>query len=445
LHDDKILISIKVVKMKMKVLLIQPPSETQNLKVPPLGLAYLAAMLKKKKVTVKILDMTVENTTLESYLIQERPDIIGVSAIVTNARNALSVANKTKQILPKSFVVMGGPYPSLMRTRLLIKHSEVDAVIFGEAEITFPELVKQIQYQKKLDIIKGLVFRKDCKIIENLPAQPIRSLDQIPHPALDKLKMNLYGEYAGVIFTSRGCPQQCMFCSRPVFGKTWRGNSSEYVLEEIEHLVKNYNISKLSVIDDNFTYDLDRAEMILDGIISKGWKLKIYFWNGIRADHVTKNLLNKMKKAGCRAINYGVESVDPKVISFIRKGVTLEQIKRAIHLTQQVGILTNIFLMIGNPKDNAKSADKLIDFIKKTHVNGVHLSMATPIFGTPFWDWVEKNGNWLDYDTEELLDWPVDDIAGSYPVFETVDFTAKERIKAYMKIRNYLKENALLI
>ena len=428
-----------------QVLLIQPPSKTQNLKVPPLGLAYLAAVLKKKKVTVKILDLTVENTSLESYLIQERPDIVGVSAIVTNAQNAFSVANKTKQILPKSFVVMGGPYPSLMRTRLLIKHSEVDAVIFGEAEITFPELVKQIQNQKKLDIINGLVFRRDNKIIENLPTQPNRSLDQIPHPALDKLNMNLYGEYAGVIFTSRGCPQQCIFCSRPVFGKTWRGNSSEYVLEEIEHLVKKYNISKLSVIDDNFTYDLDRAEMILDGIIAREWKLKIYFWNGIRADHVTKNLLSKLKKAGCRAVNYGVESVDPEVISFIRKGVNLEQIKRAIHLTQQVGILVNIFLMIGNPKDNAKSADKLIDFIKKTNVNGVHLSMATPIFGTPFWNWVENNGNWLDFDTEELLDWPVDDIAGSYPVFETVDFTAKERIKAYIKVRNYLEENALLI
>lgn len=429
----------------MKVLLIQPPSETQNLKVPPLGLAYLAAVLKKKKVTVKILDLTVENITLETYLTQEKPDIVGVSAIVTNSRNALSVANKTKQVLPNSFVVMGGPYPSMMRKRLLIKHSEVDAVIFGEAEITFPKLVKQLQHQKKLDTIEGLVFRRDNKIIVNLRPKPILSLDQIPYPALDKLKMHLYGENAGVIFTSRGCPQQCIFCSRPIFGRTWRGNSPEKVLQEIERLITKYNVSTLSVIDDNFTVDLNRAEKILEGIIAKKWKLKIYFWNGMRADHVTKNLLCRMKKAGCIAANYGVESVDPQVISFIRKGVNLEQIERAISLTQQVGIRVNIFLMIGNPKDNAKSADKMIDFIKKTRVDGVHLSMATPLFGTPFWDWVEKNGNWLNYDTEELLNWPVDDVAESYPVFETVDFTAKERIKAYLKVRNYLEENELLV
>ena len=160
---------------------------------------------------------------------------------------------------------------------------------------------------------------------------------------------------------------------------------------------------------------------------------------------MTKNLAVKLKKAGCTAINFGVESVDPKGISLIRKGLSLEQIEKAIDLTKQAGIRANIFLMIGNPGDNTKSVNKIIDFVERVHVDGVHLSMATPIIGTKFWDWVEENGYWLDYDQEELLDWPVDDVVGASPVFETSNFTAKERMKAYGKIWDFLEEKELII
>lgn len=429
----------------MKLVLIQPPSENQPLKVPPLGLAYIAAVLKRNGIEAKISDLTVETIPLGTYLSNEKPDIIGISSIVTNARQAFNIAEQAKRVLPESFVVMGGPYPSMMGTRLLTRHREVDAVVVGEGEFTFLELVKRLQNRKSLDVVDGLVFRKEDKIKSNPPPKPIIPLDQLPFPAREELKMRLYGENAGVIFTSRGCPQQCIFCSRPVFGRKWRGYSSDYVLKEIEHLINEYAVSTLSVLDDNFTVDLDRAERILDGIIAKKWKLDIYFWNGMRADHVTKTLAAKLKKAGCTAINFGVESVDPDVISFIRKGVSLDQIEQAIGLARQAGIRANVFLMIGNPGDNIKSADKIIDFVEKAHVDGVHLSMATPIFGTKLWEWVDENGRWLDYDTEELLDWPVDDVAGAYPVFETSDFTAKERTETYRKTIKILRKRGLLL
>ncbi len=424
----------------MKVALIQPQSGGQSLKVPPLGLAYITAVLKRNHIKAKIIDLTVENIPLSTYLTNEKPEVIGISSIVTNARQALEIAEQTKKILPQSFVVMGGPYPSMMKDQLLTRHREVDAAVVGEAEFSFLELVKRLQNGKSLDAADGLIFREDDKIKSNPPPKPIYPLDQIPYPAREELKMQLYDKNAGIIFTSRGCPQQCIFCSRPVFGRKWRGHSSDYVLNEIEHLMKEYGASTLSVLDDNFTVDLERAERILDGIIAKKWKLSIYFWNGMRADHVTKNLLLKLKRAGCTAINFGVESVDPDVMSFIRKGESLDQIEQAINLTRQVGIRANVFLMLGNPGDNAKSADKIIDFVEKVHVDGVHLSMATPIFGTKFWDWAKKNGRWLDYDQKEMLDWPVDDTDGAYPVFETQDFTAKERVRAYRKVRAFLKE-----
>jgi len=429
----------------MKIALIQPPSGTPSLKVPPLGLGYITAVLKRNQVEAKIIDLNIENIPLSTYLSLEKPEIIGISSIVTNARQAIEIAKQSKSILPRSFVVMGGPYPSMMGDRLLTGHREVDAAVFGEAEFTFLELVKRLQDGKSLDAVEGLIFREDDRIKSNQMSNPIYPLDKIPYPAREELKMHLYGENAGSIFTSRGCPQQCIFCSRPVFGRKWRGHSAEYVLKEIEHLRKHYEISTLSVLDDNFTVDLDRAEKILDGIIAKKWKLAIYFWNGMRVDHITKDLLLKLKKAGCTAINFGVESVDPDVLSFIRKGVSLNQIEQAIKLTRELGIIANIFLMLGNPGDNVKVVDKIRKFVEKVHVDGVHLSMATPLMGTKFWDWIETNGQWLDYDHEELLDWPIDDTDESYPVFETSDFSADERIEAYRKTRNLLKKKGLFL
>lgn len=386
-----------------------------------------------------------EDIDLSKYLSNEKPEVIGISSIVTNARRALEIARQTKSILPQSLVVFGGPYPSMMGDRLLTRHVEVDAIVVGEAEFTFPELVGRLPNGESLDAVAGLIFRQGNRIKSNPQANPIYPLDQIPFPAREEVKMKFYGENAGSIFTSRGCPQQCIFCSRPIFGRKWRGHSPDYVLGEIQYLGQRYSISNLSVLDDNFTFDMDRAEKILDGIIAKGWKLSLYFWNGMRVDHMTRNLLLKMKKAGCTAINFGVESVDPDVLSFIRKSVSLDQVEKAVKLTRQQGIRANICLMLGLPGDNVKVFEKITEFLSKVRVDGVHLSMATPILGTEFWDWVEKNGYWLDYDKEELLDWPIDDVKESYPVFETSDFTADERIRAYRKTRNLLKEKRLLI
>jgi len=427
----------------MKAALIQPPG-SHLFKVPPLGLGYIVAMLKRNGFEVKIFDLNVENSSLKEFLSFERPEIVGVSCVVANARQAFEITRKLKSLLPQCFIVVGGPYPSVMGERLLTKHREIDAAVVGEGESTALELFKRLQNEQGLDGINGLIFRDKNRVKRNPPRKPIEPLDSLPFPAREEFLMRLYGENAGVIFTSRGCPYQCVFCSRPIFGRKWRGHSPEYVLEEIEHMRRDYGISYLSFLDDNFTFDLGRAEKILDGIASKNWKLGLYFWNGIRVDHVTRELLLKMKRAGCTAINYGVESVDPDVLANIKKGISLDQVEEAIKLTGEFGIKANVFLMVGNPGDNVKIVEKVKNFIERVRVDGVHLSMATPLLGTEFWDWVEENGRWLVYDREELLDWPVDDVEDAYPVFETPEFTAEERVGAYREIRNLLAKKGLL-
>jgi len=413
-------------------------------RVPPLGLGYLAAVLREKEFKVKIFDLNVENASLGKLLSHERLDIVGVSCVISNAPQALEITRKMKILLPECFVVVGGPYPSIMGKRLLARHREIDAIIVGEGETTALELFERLQNDQDLDGVSGLVFREKNTVKRNPPRSLIEPLDRLPFPAREKLPMTAYDENAGVIFTSRGCPYQCMFCSRPVFGRKWRGHSPEYVLEEIEQMRKCYGIRRLSFLDDNFTFDLERAEKILEGIASRNWKLELYFWNGIRVDHVTVELLEKMKRAGCTTLNYGVESVDPDVLVYIKKGINLDQLERAIKLTRKFGIKVNIFLMVGNPGDTIEIVDKIKNFLERVKVDGVHLSMATPIPGTEFWKWVEENGRWLDYDREELLDWPIDDVEDTYPVFDTPEFSVEERSVAYRRIRNILIETGLL-
>lgn len=119
-------------------------------------------------------------------------------------------------------------------------------------------------------------------------------LDNLPLPNRRVLPMHKYGEYAGSIFTSRGCPYSCTFCSRPIFGKVWRGHSPYRVIDEMDVLInKAYKVKTVSICDDNFSFDIARSEEILDDIIARKWKIDLYFWNGLRVDNINKNLLKK--------------------------------------------------------------------------------------------------------------------------------------------------------
>jgi radical SAM superfamily enzyme YgiQ (UPF0313 family) len=429
----------------MKALLVQPVGKSLS-PVPPLGLGYLAAVLEDRGLEVKIIDLNVESSTiLEEFLSRELPELVGVSCVIGNARQAFAVANKVKANFPECFVVAGGPYASIMGEAMLLGHREIDSVVVGEGEVTFVELMERLRSKQDLDGVKGLIFRDGGRVKSNSSRDPFMALDGLPFPAREKLPMELYGENGGVLFTSRGCPYQCIFCSRSAFGKRWRGHSPEYVLKEIDHLRKHHGISNLSFLDDNFTYDLDRAEKILDGILAKKLKLSLYFWNGIRVDSVTKGLLLKMKRAGCTAINYGVESPDPEILARIKKDITLDQVEETIRMTREAGIRANVFLMIGNPGDSLKVVNKIKKFLEGVKVDGVHLSLATPIPGTEFWRWANENGHWLTLDQSELLDWPIDDVEDAYPVFETPEFTAEQRKEAFQETRKYLAKNKLLL
>lgn len=152
-------------------------------KVPPLGLGYIGAMLKRNGFEVKIFDLNAENSSLKEFLSLEKPEIVGISCVVANARQAFEISREMKILLPECFIVVGGPYPSIMGEPLLARHREIDAAVVGEGESTALELFKRLQNEQNLNDINGLIFRDKNRVKRNPPRKPAEPLDGLPFPA----------------------------------------------------------------------------------------------------------------------------------------------------------------------------------------------------------------------------------------------------------------------
>ena len=246
----------------MKILLINPPGDTSFV-APPLGLAYLASTIKEKGYQVIIKDYLLEKFNQDDFLDfikKERISLIGLTAVTPNISNALLVAELIKKEMPETIIVLGGPHATLQARETLEQSKYIDFIVRGEGEFTFTDLIEYIISQKNLSEIKGLTFRKNGQIIETPAAEFIQDLNNLPYPARELLAIKDYSEYlpcrekpATTIFTSRGCPFHCIFCSKPIGGNKPRYRSPENILAEIKLLKRDYNVKEIIFYDDTFT------------------------------------------------------------------------------------------------------------------------------------------------------------------------------------------------
>ncbi|MFQ6020440.1 MAG: B12-binding domain-containing radical SAM protein [Candidatus Aenigmatarchaeota archaeon] len=386
----------------MRVLLVQPnyrrTRETGAWLVnPPIGLGYIASVLEKNNISVEIIDANALNLIPEDVALYAKNfDIIGVSMLTPAHRFGVALANH--ELLKNKLKVVGGPHASGYPEELL--ESGFDIVVRGEGEYSFLEIVQG----KNLKDILGISFKDNGKIIHN-KNRPELDVDKLPFPArhlMIKNGVDLPYLSAGTqyrpwspIFTSRGCPYDCNFCNKKVFGYKFRPRSPENVVKEIDFLVKNYGVKEIDIYDDTFNLDIERAEKILDLIIERNYKIYIRTTNGLRADKVTRRFLEKMKKAGCIYIAYGIESGDQSVLDKIPKAETLEDIRRAVKLTKEVGIPVCGFIMFGLFGDTKETMQKTIDFTKELDLDFVAVNLTTPYPGTKLFDRIKKEGKFL--------------------------------------------------
>ncbi len=397
----------------MRVLLISPPTDSAIKSVigttgPPLGLAYLASVVREEH-DVKVVDSLAEDLSFGDVVrIMKRfdPDVVGVTSTTSMVYDAYKVAEIAKTLNGNSFVVMGGPHVTFVPERTLKECRYVDAVVRGEGELTFKELLERLEKGKSLKGLLGLSYRNDGSVINNPPRPLIGNVDDVPSPAYDLLPMEKYragNSRFGVVMTSRGCPFDCVFCSSSLqFGKRWRGHGVRRVIEELSTLRNEYGIREVEFLDDTFTLNRKRAIEISREIIREG--LDISWSASSRVDTFSEEVGREMKKAGCHTVYFGIESGSERTLEFIGKGITLEKAKTAVKIAKKVGLKALGSFVIGFPEETREDVEKTIKFSKRVGVDFAQFTIATPYPGTRLWFYgisrgIIKTFNWRRYTT----------------------------------------------
>ena len=360
---------------------------------PPFGLCYLAAQARNIGYKVVIIDtqaLSLTNHEVIKRIISLKPRYVGFTACTTQINNASYMARALKETLPDVINIIGGPHVSSMPESTMRDHPEFDVVVVGEGELTFCEILSNFDQGKDLSMVDGLVFRREDRIISTKPRSRINDLDSLPPPAFDLLphlpkyyRVPLQSAYRYPcisLVTSRGCPNQCVFCDRKVFGNYPRFHSAQFVMEMVRDLRKYYRIKSIMFEDDNFVSSKERLYELL-GMFQRE-KIDLNWSCNARVDMVSEDLLREMKKGGCWQVLYGIESGSQKILDFLKKNITREQIKHSIKIAKKAGIRTKGFIMFGNPLETKETLQETIDFINNMDMEDVSITYFTPYPGS---------------------------------------------------------------
>ncbi len=401
---------------KTKIVLINPPLSAKQVAgslenianvILPLGIGYVAAVLKQAGFQVKIIDsvaLRLDKEKIAEILKQDKQNVIAFTATIMSIYSALETAKYLREVFPRAKFALGGPQITSVPEKTMTK--EFDFGILGEGEETMLELAETIEARKKnWNKIKSLVWWKKEKLVINPRRGMIEDLDKLPYPARELFPKQKYyhpmpGGYKrlpfGHMVTSRGCPYRCSFCDRSVFGNKFRARSPEKVIEEIEFLIKNYKVKEIKFYDDLFTFNKERVHKICNEIIKR--KIDISWSCSARVDSVNLELLKHMKKAGCWQIDYGIESGSQLVLNKMKKGITLKQSMQAVKWAKQVGMKARAFIIIGMPGETKKSISDTIEFVKKLKLDVVAFYAVMIYPGNELYEIVKKEGKLLHED-----------------------------------------------
>ncbi|MCW4004429.1 MAG: B12-binding domain-containing radical SAM protein [Candidatus Bathyarchaeota archaeon] len=413
--------------MKTRITLVNPPYPVGSHQHPafmPLGLGYLGAVLHKNNFQVNVVDCQAYNLTHEQVreeLIKFKPDIVGITSTTLTYKSALKIAKSAKEVFPNCITAIGGSHVTFWDDKALQEEPALDVIVRGEGEQTMLELAQRVENHQAFHDLVGTTCREDNKIKRNPDRPFLEDLDSLPFPALHLWKhsdnLRKYGSIPYPVMTSRGCVFWCNFCTAVrMFGRKYRMRSPKNVVDELEYLHKTYHATQFTFYDDAFTVDQARTEEICDEIHRRGLKIK---WDcETRVDMVSKELLVKMRKAGCVGVWFGVESGSKKQLESMGKGFSLAQTRRAFKWAKEAGLMTVAGVILGFPGETKESAWETIRFIKELNPNDVGFYIATPYPGTPMYDEVKANGSL------KITDFDKYDTAT--PTFEIPNMTMQE-------------------
>ncbi|UCG03430.1 MAG: radical SAM protein [Candidatus Heimdallarchaeota archaeon] len=423
----------------MKILLISPPFN--RLKGIghfhfPLGLGYLAAAVADKGVEVRIYDSELPQKgedvkplsnvflldahrnftqslkesnhpvwrevydTLNYY----QPDIVGMTVFTPLYGSARKITSLCKDFNNKCIVIWGGPHPTLLAEEVMQKEKGVDFVVRGEGEVTFRELVRHLTRGKQaFHEIDGLSYRAKGEIKHNKTRDLIQDLDELPFPRRDLLLNDISdNRIFNNIMGSRGCPYNCAYCSSTQFwNRRVRFRSVTNIIGEMKHLKRDFHVTELEFWDDSFTLNREWTTELCNNMISQ--KLNLSWWCNTRPDLIDEEKLKIMKKAGCTAINIGIETGSEKTLSYLNRNLSLEDISNSSKLLRKMHIDWYAYFMLGFPYETVEDIEHTRGLMRSLSASHITLSIFNPYPKTRLFEISRKLGfipddfNWSQF------------------------------------------------
>lgn len=360
---------------------------------PPMDLMFMAATLESVGVECVIRDYPVEDAgaTFEEDFRKLNPNYLVLSITTSTLAQDMEACRLAKSLKPETLTIAKGAHFLRHDVEAFKTFKDLDVAIRGECELVIGDIVKA----KYLREVKGITFRNEKDICRNEPRPLIESLDLLPFPARHLVDNARYirpdtGEPLALIESSRGCPAQCIYClTAQVAGYKIRTRSEGLIADEIEQCVNKYNIRNFGFKADTFTWQKDWVLGVCKEIVAR--KSKIEWYSNSRVDTLDEDRLEWMKKAGCYAVGLGIESGSQETLDKIKKGVTLEQARKAVKLCKAFGIKTYTYFMIGFPWETREHIQRTLDFALELDGDFVDFLIAYPFSGTELEEMVKSN------------------------------------------------------
>lgn len=395
----------------MEVLLINPLCRLPYML--PVGLGYVAAVLKKQNHNVRILDINAYGYTpekVEEIISQLKFDVVGIGGLSSTYKYVKWLAEIIKKHKPHIKIVAGNSVASA-NPELILKNSKVDIAVIDEGEITFSELISAIKNNRDLKEVKGIFYKENNQIISTPLRERICDLDSLPFPTWELFPMEIYinnslnssvlfGKRIMSVSSVRGCPYECIFCLHP-FGRKVYMRSTENLVDEIKELKKRYEIQFITFSDDLFLLNREWVTEFCDRMISEDMDMG---WSAAgRVNLVNNSLLSKMRRAGCVEISYGFESGSQTILDRMKKRVTVKQAEEAIKMSRHAGITVRgsfIFGMLGETRETIKET---LEFMKRTRIHVYRFFYATPYPKTELYEIAKRMGR-LPADEDKYME-----------------------------------------
>jgi anaerobic magnesium-protoporphyrin IX monomethyl ester cyclase len=395
-----------------QILLLKPESFAFSAS-PPLGLMALAASLRDRGFSARVLDLgfAEDVTELEARVTGAPPLLIGITSTTPEFPEAIRLVRRLRARFAGAPIVLGGVHASALGAQA-VEEASVDYGARGEGEETLSELAAHLaegRPDKALSGIRGLVYRDGGALIESPPRPATRDVDTLPFPAWDLIRAERYfvrpwhflqeRARSAFVMSSRGCPFGCTFCaSHATLGKRFRARSPGLVVDEIEHLYRAHGVEEILFIDDNFTFDRDRTAAICEEILRRGLDISWRTPNGVRIDTLDEPLVRLMRRSGCYLLGFGIESGDPRILARTGKRLDLGILADRVAMVRRHGIITFGYFILGLPGETFRSGLKTVRLAARSELDLAHFGLFAPYPGSETFDQMRDRPGMHDWE-----------------------------------------------